>query len=382
MSRKIQFKQWLVLAVAWQFMALWICVYDHLAIHSGLSGGPAEGYSFSSNFLLYSSVTFIASLIGGSLLVFYINPKFANRSYASGIFVVVLLIITVMMVITALSSCLYVLWVLKIPVHDNEFISAFWKVATDPLNLKDTLIWATITAITQFIFQMHNKFGPGILWKVVTGKYRLPKTEEKIFMFLDLDSSTTIAESLGEATYHRLLKDFFKDITRPIVEHRGEIYQYVGDEIVVSWDLDKGSRNNNAIEVFFEIKKEIAKRHDHYYRNYRLVPSFKAGMHAGQVVAGEIGIVKRDITFSGDVLNTTSRIRSMCKGLDVELIVSSELLQHFQLNKRYRIRELGSIELKGKRNKIGLNSIERRGDNIRLVSPYHEENKFSVQVAS
>jgi adenylate cyclase len=54
-------------------------------------------------------------------------------------------------------------------------------------------------------------------------------------MFVDLLSSTTIAEALGNEKYHNLLHDFYADITNPIIYNKGEIYQYVGDEVIVSW---------------------------------------------------------------------------------------------------------------------------------------------------
>ncbi|WP_044220009.1 hypothetical protein [Chitinophaga pinensis] len=54
-------------------------------------------------------------------------------------------------------------------------------------------------------------------------------------MFLDLNSSTTIAETLGDKRYHAFLKDIFTDITNPILDKKGEIYQYVSDEVIVAW---------------------------------------------------------------------------------------------------------------------------------------------------
>jgi adenylate cyclase len=355
--KKIQFRQWLILGLAWQFMAMWICVYDHLAVNSGLSSSPASNYTFFSNWILYSSVTVIATLIGGSILVFYINPKYANRSYARSIVAVILCIVLTMTIITAISTYFFLTLIAKKSVLDPGFNEAFIDYVLDPLNLKDTLIWSTITAITQFSFLMNTKFGPGVFWKIVTGKYRIPKAAERIFMFLDLNSSTTIAENLGEVNYHRFLKDFFAHVTNPIINNYGEIYQYVGDEIIVGWNLAKGVRNNHCLQCFFEIKKEIEKHRDYYYQAYGLVPTFKAGIHSGKVIAGEIGIIKRDITYSGDVLNTTARIRSMCKELNVEFIASSELLLHLLSTDQFNIRKLGSFELRGKKKKIELSSL-------------------------
>ena len=52
----------------------------------------------------------------------------------------------------------------------------------------------------------------------------------------------------------------------------------------------------------------------HY--QYGVVPEFKAGFHVGFATVGEIGVLKKIIAFSGDVLNTTSRIQSNCNKFD------------------------------------------------------------------
>jgi adenylate cyclase len=93
-----------------------------------------------------------------------------------------------------------------------------------------------------------------------------------------------------------------------------------------------------------------------YIKRYGQVPSFKAGIHCGKVVAGEVGIIKRDITYSGDVLNTTSRILTMCKEFNAEILSSAEVISKLSL-KNYAARPLGSIKLKGKEKEILLSSL-------------------------
>jgi adenylate cyclase len=88
-----------------------------------------------------------------------------------------------------------------------------------------------------------------------------------------------------------------------------------------------------------------------------LVPGFKAGIHCGKVVAGEIGVIKRDITYSGDVLNTTSRILSKCEEYSEEVIASSDLLSQLHYSETYIAKSLGTIILRGKTREIGLNSL-------------------------
>ena len=66
--------------------------------------------------------------------------------------------------------------------------------------------------IIEFISQVNRNFGPGNLSKMIRGKFYTPKQEDRIFMFLDMRSSTTIAEKLGHLQYSRLLQDCFRDI--------------------------------------------------------------------------------------------------------------------------------------------------------------------------
>ena len=86
---------------------------------------------------------------------------------------------------------------------------------------------------------MDRKLGPGILFQYLTGKYFKPREEERIFMFMDLKSSTAIAEKAGHIMYSKLIQDCYQELTTPVKDNKGEIYQYVGDEVVICWKTKK-----------------------------------------------------------------------------------------------------------------------------------------------
>ncbi|MHC4457755.1 MAG: adenylate/guanylate cyclase domain-containing protein, partial [Planctomycetota bacterium] len=86
-----------------------------------------------------------------------------------------------------------------------------------------------------FILQVSDKFGQGVLISFLLGKYHRPKEDDRIFMFMDLKSSTTYAEKLGHIKYSQFIQDCFFDITDVITKYDAKIYQYVGDEVVLSW---------------------------------------------------------------------------------------------------------------------------------------------------
>jgi adenylate cyclase len=144
------------------------------------------------------------------------------------------------------------------------------------------------------------------------GKYHHPVEEERIFMFLDMKSSTTIAESLGHVKYFQMLKEYFFDLSVAVIDYAGIIYQYAGDEMIISWKLKDGLKNNNSIACFFAMKRAMEIQTVKYKRQFGVVPEFKAGLHCGMVTAGEIGSLKKEIIFTGDVLNTSARIQGLC----------------------------------------------------------------------
>jgi len=182
---------------------------------------------------------------------------------------------------------------------------------------------------------------------------------ERIFMFLDITSSTSIAEKLGHVKYFELLNDFFNDLANPIEEHNGEIYQYVGDEVVVSWPLEDGIDRANCLNCFFDIVDTIENLSFRYLDRYELVPSFKAGMHFGKVSTGTIGTLKKEIIYTGDVLNTTSRIEGQCNIHKVNLLLSKDLLSKIPNENEFEFVEIGEISLRGKTSYVTLFTSHR-----------------------
>jgi adenylate cyclase len=174
-----------------------------------------------------------------------------------------------------------------------------------------------------------------------------------------MKSSTAIAEQLGHIKYFELLREYYSDFSEAIIRHSGEVYQYIGDEIVISWKYNEGIKNNDCINCFFAMKKDLKKRADWYTSNFGVVPTFKAGLHVGKVTTGEIGALKKEIIFTGDVLNTTARIQGLCNKYAVDILVSEDLIKELQLDKKFQITSLGETELKGKEEKMELFTVLR-----------------------
>lgn len=215
-----------------------------------------------------------------------------------------------------------------------------------------------MTLVISFINQVNRKYGPGILVPLLLGRYRNPKEEDRIFMFMDLRSSTATAEKLGHLRYSSFIRDCFSDINMVLYPHRAQVYQYVGDEIVLTWPEDEGLKNHFCIRFYFACKNQFQSRTEYYMTNYGFLPDFKAGAHAGTVSAVEIGEFKRDIAYHGDTLNTASRIQSVCNEYKKNFLVSEDLLSRLGPHYKMKTEALGMILLKGKTEEVGILSID------------------------
>ncbi|MDN5205495.1 adenylate/guanylate cyclase domain-containing protein [Fulvivirgaceae bacterium BMA10] len=207
--------------------------------------------------------------------------------------------------------------------------------------------------------QVNLMLGRNNLGKFLLGKFYTPREEERIFMFLDLQSSTQLAEKLGHIKYSMLIQDCFNDLG-VVVENEAEIYQYVGDEVILTWKLRDGLRNQNCLHAFFNFKQQLIKRKEYYLQTYHCQPLFKAGLNGGLVTVTEVGKYKKEIAYHGDTINTAARIRSKCNDFNKELLISEYLNDELN-HDGFVFDELGSITLKGKEKEVAIYAASRLG---------------------
>ncbi|MBC8064722.1 MAG: adenylate/guanylate cyclase domain-containing protein [Chlorobia bacterium] len=186
------------------------------------------------------------------------------------------------------------------------------------------------------------------------GRYRNPREEDRVFLLIDLRNSTPLAESLGTRRFSLLLRDFFDDLTDPVLETSGEIDSYVGDEAIISWPRARGIEDANVLRCFTLFKERIAERASEYQRQFGVVPTFKAAIHAGPVVATEVGQSRTQLVLHGDALNTASRVLGECNALGVELLVTDSVAVALQEVDVVQLEDLGQFKLRGKGESVGL----------------------------
>jgi len=213
-----------------------------------------------------------------------------------------------------------------------------------------------------FMLQLSRKFGPGNLFKMLIGKYYKPREEQRIFLFLDLRNSTGIAEHLGHQNYSRFLQNCFHDITEIVIKYKAEVYQYVGDEVVLTWIIKDGLESLNCIKAYFAFEYKLKNKKEFYEKQFNTFPEFKGGMDMGLVTVAEIGDLKRDIAYHGDVLNTASRIQHQCNKLNKKLLISKNLESQIHQLNGFNKEFIGEIQLRGKEHTTEVFSLEYSGN--------------------
>ena len=307
--------------------------------------------------------------LGTSILIAFITGPFFGVISAYGLIltekhiyhknpIIKILIIRVLYSILFLVFLIFVFYLICRFLFNIQI--GFLQFAFEPGSFAIYLYLLAVDFAMVVLRQVNLLLGGNNLRQLLSGKFIHPREEERIFMFLDLKSSTAIAENLGHLQYSRLIQDCFNDLG-VISEFGAEIYQYVGDEVVLTWKSTEGLRNQNCLRAFYGFKQKLISNGPKYLQKYQVEPVFKAGINIGMATVAEIGKYKKQIAYHGDTLNTAARIQAKCNEFNRELLISENLKQRLD-NAAFQYEKLGNISLKGKVEQVGMYAVSQLDD--------------------
>lgn len=349
---KYRVKRIVVISICWTLIDLFLYYRN---VHSGSNIEYPYQEASTNAILLRSSIFLIISFAMAYIQVKDLRYFLRNHALITGWLLKGLLLLVCAFIATFLVFVLH--YTLIKDMAAGEAVSQYWNYFIHTRYITDSLLfWIVMLLSAQVIVEIDQKYSPGVFWEVFTGRYLRPRNEKRIIMFLDLKDSTPIAEQLGHEKYFLFIKDFIYYVSKAVLHNRGMIYQYVGDEVVVTWPYRK-SNVQKSVNTVIESRKAIQRRSDYFRRNYGVIPEFRVGLHAGDVTIGEIGIIKKDLAISGEAMNTAARIRSACNELNQKFIVSKEYFDTGIL-KSWQGENLGEISLKGLDESIQLYALK------------------------
>ncbi len=319
---------------------------------------PSTGnkYSLRSSLIAISLGGFFMGTIQGVIEIFWFKKIFNQTSFwakliLKSLFYLFFIFIFLISITFVNNSYLY-----NAPLFAPVVINSMHAFITEFSFWSIIIYIGIILDIALFYSEIKDYIGENVLSNYL-GKYHKPKQETRIFMFLDMKSSTSIAESLGHQKYFELLQAYYADMTSAILETSGEVYQYVGDEIVVTWTEVQGLYKNNCLRCFSKITQTINSKKDDYITSFGLIPEFKAGYHTGVVTVGNIGIIRKELIYTGDILNTAARIQEECNSLNSKILISEELAEKLEKHDKLSLVKVKNLLLRGKKQAIQLYQV-------------------------
>lgn len=226
--------------------------------------------------------------------------------------------------------------------------------------LRESIVFAIAMSVAgNLVFEVGGLLGFGTLRDLLTGRYVQPRREQRVFSLLDMKDSTGLAERLGPIRFHELLNAFFQDVALAALECEAVIHKYVGDEAILTWPAS-ALADGRCLECPFLVLDAIEARRAYYLSRFGVVPSFRTALHCGEIVAGEIGDVRREIAFVGDTLNVSARLLEAAKHVGRDMLASEELLATAQKPVWLTVEPLPVLNLRGRAAPLGIAALSRR----------------------
>jgi adenylate cyclase len=358
---KTQFYKILFLVSFWTIAVTYLIFYEGVALSFK---PPADlintgmAYNFRASLLTSVMFTLFVGSIMAGFEVLYLNNLLRKKPLGMTLFIKTVYYLLNIFFWSSLATLIIYSFYLDKSLFNDQVLDLFFKYLSGTRIYMTMSFWCITIFISLFILQVSDKFGQGVLINFLLGKYHQPKEEARIFMFMDLKSSTTYAEKLGHIKYSQLIQDCFYDVTEVIMKYHAQIYQYVGDEVVLSWETDKGIKDTNCIKTFFGYEKLLNSKREYYKNKYGMVPEFKAGVNSGYVTVAEVGELKKELAYHGDVLNTAARIQGKCNEFQKRILISESLKILLEKQPKFKFELIDNVRLKGKTQSINIYDVK------------------------
>ncbi len=347
------------------FGVIWFVLAQVFAISDYAAGGGAVATTDGSAIEVDAGVRLFANLavavvgcLVGAVELLFLNRRLAARSLGTKLVAKTLFYTIFLTGVVVVTFPVAAALEMGTGLADPRVWDRLQAFAISKESLSTGVQLVTSLVVSLFYAEISEHMGPRVLTNFLIGRYHTPKEERRVFLFSDMKSSTSITERLGHARYFEFLRAYYNALAGAVVDHEGEVYQYIGDEIVVSWTETDGLRDANCVRCALAMKRDLRGRAAWFEDRFGVAPDFRAGLQVGPVTTGEIGALKKEIVFTGDVLNQTARIQALCKPLGADILVGDELASRLGDGEGWGVRSVGHQELRGKDQPVELFALE------------------------
>ncbi len=187
--------------------------------------------------------------------------------------------------------------------------------------------------------------------RVLHGKISRGVTEQinAVLWFSDLRGSTSITESIPPDEIIPFLNDYAQAAIDAVHDSGGDVLKLIGDGVLAMFTSENlGHAKRAALRAEHRFRLNMIGLNATRGAEGRAVTSAYVGLHVGEVFYGNIGHDDRlDFTVVGPAVNEVSRISSMCRSVDRELLVSEAFREGLDTSGRRYLVSTGRFALRG-----------------------------------
>lgn len=321
-----------------------------------------NGFSKLYPFINGICIGLLLGLMIGVFEVYVFYPRLKRNSF--------LLILTTRVVVYTACIMITILGIVTISRAVRNEQSFFTALLSEESmnyifrgNFRYALLFTTLaTILTNFSRLVSFKIGRGILTDFFLGQYHQPKQRERVFVFLQVTNAEVVLRNSKIEAYHQFINELFREISIIAMRHNGYVYEYVDDQIILYWKCNRSDWPGAVLNFYHEVLRSVKTQEAYFMRIYNLVPSLRWGAHGGKVIQAEIGEIKTEIVFHGDVLNTAARIAAIDRTDSNALVFSQYIFDNINPIEGVMISPMGAIELRGKLQTVPLYALTYVGD--------------------
>ena len=234
------------------------------------------------------------------------------------------------------------------------------------------------------VYEITGKFVPyefirSLGHEVITD-VKLGDQVEKVVtvLFSDIREYTTLSEKMTPEENFSFVCSFNERIGPIIRQHNGFVNQYLGDAIMAIFPRNAA----DALAAAVDMQKEVQEFNQIRQLKNNVPIQIGIGMHTGPLIMGITGDKDRlDASTISDTVNTASRIESLTKHYKASIILSEASLEQIAQKENFHLRDLGLVQLKGKRESIKVHECFSDHSKLELHKKLETLSLFNEGVA-
>ena len=178
-------------------------------------------------------------------------------------------------------------------------------------------------------------------------------------LFCDIRGFTTLSEQINPKQVVTLLNKYFSGMEQCIVKHNGIINKYIGDAIMAIFGVPLPNEKQalDAYKCCLDMRKTLIELNKELEAENLPPIKFGIGLHTGNVLAGNIGSNSRmEYTVIGDTVNVASRIESLCKEYDCDLLLSETTVERINNSGESfpQLKSIGETQIRGRKTAMNI----------------------------